>query len=259
MNEEARKIQLNGREFSLVVKYTQTSDNWLVFLHGIGCAKECFDEAFNTSLAQKYSILTFDFLGHGSSDMPDDFDYTMEEHAETAKLLIEQFSPKTVSLVAHSMGGTIGVLLAKQLNNLVSFINVEGNLVSADAGIVSRRTAEQAETDFVATGYDEFLTSLRQSSEPAFRTWAYWYAKASRIAIHRSGSSLVKWSDSGKLMNLFNQLTKKAFMYGDQTDISHLKDGFKDVQVFSIPSSGHFMMLDNPPAFYKTISEFLET
>lgn len=258
MTEESKQIEFAGQTYSLAVKYAQTSDNWLVFLHGIGCAKECFDEAFTTSLAQQYSILTFDFLGFGQSDKPDDFDYTLEQHAQIALQLIEQFSPKSVSLVAHSMGGTIGLLLARKLTSLDWFINLEGNLVSEDAGIVSRRTAEQAEADFINTGYATFLDGLKQSDDPAFKTWAEWYEKSSKIAIYRSGASLVEWSDSGKLTDYFNNLKKKAFIHGDQTDINHLMAGLKDVPMISIPNSGHFMMLDNPEATYRQLANVVE-
>jgi pimeloyl-ACP methyl ester carboxylesterase len=174
MTTEQRQVEYDGETFSLAVKFVHTSDNWLVFLHGIGCAKECFDEVFETDLAQKYSILVFDFLGFGDSDKPEDLDYTMQQHAAIGKALIEQFSPDKVSLIAHSMGGTIGVLLAPMLNNLDTFINIEGNLVSEDAGIVSRRTAEQAESDFVQRGFSQFLAQLRNSDERSFKMWALW-------------------------------------------------------------------------------------
>lgn len=250
-------VTYRDRTFSFAVKHTQVSDDWLVFLHGIGCAKECFDPVFETELAKQYSILTFDFIGFGDSDKPDDFEYTLEQHAEIAYKLIQQFDPKTVSLVAHSMGGTIGLLLAQKLDNLNWFINLEGNLVSEDAGIVSRRTAEQAEADFVNNGYAAFLTSLKQSDDTSFRTWAEWYEKSSKLAIYRSGTLLVEWSDSGKLMVYFKALNKKAFIHGDQTDISHLSEELKDIETISIPNSGHFMMLDNPRVLYKEIAKLL--
>lgn len=257
MSEESKQIEFAGQTHSLAVKYVQTSDEWLVFLHGIGCAKECFDPVFETELAKRYSILTFDFLGFGESDKPDDFEYTLQQHADVVFELIKQFKPKIVSLAAHSMGGTIGLLLAQKLGNLDWFINLEGNLVSKDAGIVSRRTAEQAEADFVNTGYANFLDGLKQSEDAAFKTWAEWYEKSSKLAIYRSGTSLVKWSDSGKLMDYFSNLKKKAFIHGDQTDISHLMAGLKNIPMITIPNSGHFMMLDNPQVLYKEIAELV--
>jgi pimeloyl-ACP methyl ester carboxylesterase len=257
MTEEFKHVQYNGKAFSIAIKSSGVADEWLIFLHGIGCAKECFDEVFSTNLAQRFSILTFDFVGFGSSDKPKDFSYTLEEHAAITQLLIEQFSPKKITLVAHSMGGTIGTLLAGQLKSLDRFINLEGNLVSEDAGIVSRRTAEQTEENFIRNGFDKFLESLRSSSDNSFRAWADWYAKSDKIAIHRSGSSLVNWSDSGELLKLFNSLPKKAFMYGEKADVTKLIPQFKDVDVFSISNSGHFMMLDNSKEFYALLSDYV--
>lgn len=257
MQEEVIQIEYAGEKYSIATKYQRKSDDWIVFLHGIGCAKESFDAVFDDELAEKYSILTFDFVGFGKSDKPDDFGYRLEEHAAIAKLVIEYFAPASLTVIAHSMGGTVGLLLVQDLDNLVSFINVEGNLISEDAGIVSRKTAEQAETDFVANGFSNFLMVLNDSDEAAYRTWATWYEIASPVAIHRSGTSLVEWSDSGKLMSYFNRLKKKAFVYGDKTDVSLLLPQFTDVDVYPIPNSAHFMMLDNPPAFYAAIRAHL--
>lgn len=258
MKEESIQVEHGGKTFSVATKYKPNGNEWLVFMHGIGCAKESFDAVFQDKLAERYSVLTFDFIGHGGSDKPADFSYRLEDHAAIANQLIKQFDPKSVAVVAHSMGGTIGLLLVQELDNLKTFINVEGNLISEDAGIVSRQTAEQAEADFVTNGYNDFLARLRSSDEPAFRVWANWYEKSSPVAIHRSGTSLVEWSDSGKLMPAFNGLSEKAFIYGDRTDVSLLLPQFQDVDVYAIPNSAHFMMLDNPTAFYDAIRSHLK-
>jgi pimeloyl-ACP methyl ester carboxylesterase len=257
MQEEVIQIEYDSKELRIATKYRRKEADWIVFLHGIGCAKESFDAVFDDELAEKYSILTFDFVGFGESDKPDDFSYSLEDHAAIAKLVIEHFAPTSLTVVAHSMGGTIGLLLVRELNNLVSFVNVEGNLISEDAGIVSRQTAEQIESDFIANGFNDFLTALKVSSDAAYRTWSSWYEISSPIAIHRSGTSLVEWSDSGKLLPYFNQLKKKAFVYGDKTDVSLLLPQFSGVDVYSVPNSAHFMMLDNPSAFYTAIRSHL--
>lgn len=258
MTSEMRQVQYAGKEFSAATKYSRVSGNWLIFLHGLGCAKECFDQAFDTELATQYSILTLDFVGFGASDKPDEFSYTLEDQAKITEQVIGQFNPRKIVLVAHSMGGTIGVLLARELPHLANFINVEGNLVSEDAGIISRRTAQQTESGFINEGFNIFLSGLQASDEPSFRTWAHWYEQSSRIAIYRSGGSLVRWSDSGQLLPLFNNLPKKAYVYGDKADNDFLLKQLKDVDVLPIPNSGHFMMLDNPESFYASIAKHIE-
>ena len=257
MKEESIQIEYAGRRLLIATKHRRNGSDWVVFLHGMACAKESFDEVFNDELADNYSLLTFDFLGFGGSDKPEDFAYSLEDHAKIAKLVIRHFAPDSVTVVGHSMGGAIGLILVRELEKLVSFVNVEGNLIPEDAGIVSRQTADQPESEFVENGFNNFLEGLKTSDEPAFRSWANWYENSSPIAVHRSGMSLVIWSDSGKLMPYFNDLKSKAFVYGDKTDVSLLLPKFLGVDVYSIPDSAHFMMLDNPTAFYAAIRNHL--
>jgi len=261
VNSQVIKVALNDHSFSLATKirFQPESETTIVFLHGLGCAKESFDAAFSSESLKKFSILTFDFLGFGESDKPDDFSYSLEDQAAITVGLIKQLSPNKVVLVAHSMGGTIGLLVAQQLDNLVDFINVEGNLVSQDSGIVSRQTAEQGEAAFIENGFDAFLKGLVDSGRKDFAAWAKWYENSSRIAVYRSSKSLVEWSDSGKLMDIFNTLPNKLYIYGDEESKDYLLDQFKGVQSSCIPESGHFMMLDKPEVFYSVISEYVET
>lgn len=229
----------------------------LVFIHGLGCAKESFDDAFTAPALSGFSILTFDLPGFGASDKPENFSYKLEEQVEIVLKIIERFAPKQVVLIGHSMGGSIGTLVTSKLTNLVSYINVEGNFVPVDAGMVSRRTADQNEERFLTTGYDEFLAMLKRSNRKDFNTWATWYEKASRIAVYRASKSLVEWSDKSTPMNDFNILPKRAYIHGDEDDKGYLLKQFENVATFCIPSSGHFMMLDNSRAFYEAIAKNL--
>jgi pimeloyl-ACP methyl ester carboxylesterase len=260
MTEATREIHYDGETFSIATKFSKQSDVWIVFLHGLGCAKECFDEAFNTELGKYFSILTFDFMGFGDSDKPDDFQYTLEEHAAIATIVIEQYNPKQIIIVAHSMGGTIGTLLARRMDNIRAFIKVEGNLISEDAGIVSRRTADQNEVDFILTGLTDFLEGLKDAPDTASQAWARWYEHSSRIAIYRSCRSLVHWSDDKRLLDYFKSLPQKCFIYGDQRkdELDCTLQQLQGTPLLRISGSGHFMMLDNPREFYTTIGHYLD-
>jgi pimeloyl-ACP methyl ester carboxylesterase len=61
-------IKYDGKLIRLSVKLRLVSDDLVVLLHGFGCAKECFDEAFVAEGLQDLSICTFDFPGHGDSE-----------------------------------------------------------------------------------------------------------------------------------------------------------------------------------------------
>lgn len=256
---QSQKLTLNYKNLQLSVSIKQrvSGEHLILFLHGLGCAKESFDYVFGVEELQDYSLCTLDFVGFGDSDKRDNFSYALEDQAAIAKLVVEQLAPKRISIVAHSMGGAIGVLLAEQLPNLQKFIDVEGNLLAGDCGLVSRTTAMRPLEDFVQTGYQEFLEMLRTSDRADFHEWAIWYQQASPKAIHASSKSMVEWSDSEKLLGIYNSLPDTTYIYGDEEPKEYLLPRFTQTNISYLPRLHHFMMIENPRRFFQIIAEIL--
>lgn len=254
---ETAIVNYQGQNLTVSIKKRLNASHLVFFLHGLGCAKESFDGAFEAKGLDEYSICTMDFIGFGSSDKLEDFSYKMEDQAAIARQVLEQLAPKTVTVVAHSMGGAIGLLLAQQLPNMDKFIDVEGNLVAEDCGLVSRGTAKQPHEEFEQHGFQEFLSMLTTSDRTDFHEWATWYKQASPRAIHASSQSMVEWSDSGKLLEIFNGLESKTYVYGDEESKDYLLHRFQKANVRYIPKLKHFMMAENPDVFFGTIAEIL--
>ena len=141
MSSKTIKINCKQKDFELSLKLREYSREFIIFIHGLGCTKESFDDLWNfTALFKDLSLLTFDLVGFGNSSRPKDFSYTMEDQAEICKVLLDTFKPDKVHLVAHSMGGAIGLILAENIRDkAASFINIEGNLISEDCGPLSRK------------------------------------------------------------------------------------------------------------------------
>ena len=98
----------------------------------------------------------------------------MEGMTATVRDLLRDHATETARLhvVVHSMGGAIGVPLAEQTPiPLASFINVEGNLVGADCGMLSRRTAEMDPTQFRDEKFARLKARARDADDPII--WAY--------------------------------------------------------------------------------------
>lgn len=143
-------IKYGGKLIRLSVKLRWVSDDFVVLLHGFGCAKECFDEAFVAEGLQDLSICTFDFPGHGHSEQSNTSVYSLQSYADITNVLLEKLAPKKVSMVCHSMGGAVGLIATQERSDVAMFVNVEGNLVALDCGIVSRSTASQSFGSFSA-------------------------------------------------------------------------------------------------------------
>lgn len=256
-------ITLGERPIRIAVNMRHSGNDLVLFLHGLGCAKESFAGAFDCQALRGFSLCAFDFPGHGHSESDHDQDHSLPAYATIARSLVEHLrslwgTSGRLFLVGHSMGGSVGLLAAQDIPSLTHYVSVEGNLVAEDCGLVSRWTANQLGSQFITAGYRSFQHELASSERPDLRAWARWYGEADPIAIHRSARSLVEWSDSGKLLNLFREMPQaKTYVHGADEDKSHLLPYLADCQVKCIPEAGHFLMVDNPQDFYGTLVETL--
>ena len=63
----------------------------------------------------RYRLVALDHIGCGLSDKPGDYPYTLAQHVENLKQLIEQLDLKDITLVAQDWGGAIGMGAAVEL------------------------------------------------------------------------------------------------------------------------------------------------
>jgi len=257
MTSEYITVNYDSQDIRVSVKKRINSEHLILFLHGIACAKESFDAAFTAPGLDAYSICTLDFVGFGSSDKPKDFSYKLEDQAAVVKKVVDQLTPKTVSIVAHSVGGATGLLLARQLTNLSQYTNIEGNLVAEDCGLITRGTAKQSLNEYEQHGFQDFLQLLTSSDRQDFHEWAEWYKLASPAAVHATARSVVEWSDSSELLEIFNSLESKTYIYGDEEPKDYLLPRFERVDTCYLPGLKHFMMIENPEVFFDVVAKTL--
>lgn len=228
-------------------------------MHGFGCAKECFDPAFQFPRLGGASMCAVDFPGHGSSPAFDGIRHDLETYADVTNLVIEQLDPGRVFIVGHSMGGAVATIAASSRRDAECVVSVEGNLVAQDCGIVSRDVASQSRTEFSGEGFPRFLAGLRRSGRSDLQTWARWCEPADATALHELARSLVDWSDSGRLLDLFNSLAGKAYIHGDEGDAGrYVLPRLRGARTYRIAAAGHFLMTDQPTAFYRTLADHLD-
>lgn len=227
----------------------------VLMVHGFGCGKASFDSAFHSPLLEQFSLVSFDLPGHGDSGALPETPDAIEAYAEALLDLVRQVAPRRLHLVCHSMGCAVGLVASQELSRLEGFISIEGNLVAEDCGLVSRRAAQMSRTRFVRDEYPRFRAELAASPRRDLRAWSEWYERADPVALHRAASSLVSWSDSGKLLGLLTGLPRSAYVYGDASgDLSYLLNQLGPVPAYRIPDSGHFPMVDNPSELWRVVA-----
>lgn len=96
------KVKTNGIEINCV---TEGEGPWVVLSHSLGCNLHMWDEQARV-LSAHHRVLRFDTRGHGKSDAPFG-PYTLEQLADDVHGLLEAFAIERVHFVGLSMGGMI--------------------------------------------------------------------------------------------------------------------------------------------------------
>ncbi|MBW2167909.1 MAG: alpha/beta fold hydrolase, partial [Deltaproteobacteria bacterium] len=241
MKKQTIKITVAGIRYDISICYRPASKDLILFLHGLGCSKDSFRNVWDHNDFKEHSLLSFDLLGFGHSAKPDEFTYSVEDHAKVCEAVVRCFPENRLHIVAHSMGGAIGLLFSDDfLDSVISFVNVEGNLISEDCGRISRKT--------VSVAYDVFRRELFPDFQSRLETEEHLHFSldmVSPLAFYRSSQSLVVWSDSGKLLERFRHLKcKKAYFYGEQNARMKVLACLDNIEKRAISKSGHFAMND---------------
>jgi pimeloyl-ACP methyl ester carboxylesterase len=251
---EVLRLKYQGDTIEIAARIRRAGKDLIVFLHGLGCSKESFNRAFRTQTLQAYSMCAFDFPGHGKSSRLPQERYSLQSYADITNLVLHRLAFNRIHVVGHSMGGAVAVIAMQGKDRADCLISADGNLVAEDCGLISRKIANQSTEAFMDEGFSQFLAALRSSSRKDFEAWFEWCKGADPQALHHAARSLVEWSDSGELLERFNALGRKAYLYGGLDDKRYVLEQLVKASVTAVPGAGHFMMVDNPDTFYRMLA-----
>lgn len=235
----------------------------VIFIHGLGGAKENFYAAFQSPAMMDCELLAFDLPGTGLAQFDPFKSPDVSSLAEIAQLAWQALVPGPAFIVAASMGGLISLLIVRQngFDRISGLINIEGNLASEDC-LFSWRVADVTLGELSLTVFDKIRRELRTSPYPGDHITAHNMALNTDIRSYHSYSrQTVSESDSGMLLKEFISIpVPRLFLYGEANrHLSYLPLLRRsDVEVCEIPDSGHFLFYDNPVATYEAIGRFID-
>lgn len=229
-------------------------------------------------LRHKYRCIAPDHIGCGLSDKPQNYTYTLAQHIQNLRELVQHLDLKEFDLVVHDWGGPIGLKLAQEYLDRVKTI-----LILNTSAFLSQRLPWQIRLcrlpylgAFLVRGLNAFAIGATHLgvSQPLSRDlrkgFCYPYATwKNRIAIQRfiqdiplepdlESYSLVQQID--KDLKLFKD--RKVHLLWGMRDFCfspHFLEGFKQrlpfAQVHPFAEAGHYV-LEDAAALKKAIAIF---
>jgi pimeloyl-ACP methyl ester carboxylesterase len=228
-----------------------------VFIHGLGNNGIAnFGAVVEDPAIAGHRSLLLDLPGHGASDRPDDFAYSLEALAGAVAAACAAAGLDHVDLIGHSLGGDTAVVVAARYPGLVGRLVIsEANLdplPPSDSGRASQAIRLQAEEAFVRDGFARLMADYPE--------WAVTLTHCSPIAIHRSAVGLT----TGTLPTVREEFTSfampRTFLHGDRGEPLLGEDQLTaaGVRVEEIQAAGHMVMYDNLPDYVTALAAALE-
>jgi len=257
-------VDWQGRQFRLPYLCRDgTGGPAILFVHGLGGAKENFYAAFQSPALADCTLVTFDEPGTGLAAFAPDAGLDVSALADMTQSVADQLLPMPYFLAGASMGGLITLLQLRRygIGRVKGYINLEGNLLAEDC-MFSRRVVSHGLDSFEPV-FLQMVEELRRSPHAGDRMIAHNMALNVDIrGYHTYSFATVDESDSGRLLEEFVALpVPRLFLYGEANKtLSYLpRLRASDVCVREIPSSAHFLFYDNPVETFQAVGEFVHS
>ena len=229
-----------------------------VFVHGLGgTGAAIFGDVAGDARLGRRRTLVLDLPGHGLSDRPPDWDYSLEGHASAVARVCAAAGVAGIDLVGHSLGADIAVVVAARNPGLVGRLVIsEANLdplpPAPDAPRFSQRIVHGGEAAFVESGYRHILATV-----PG---WAPTLRLCDPVAVFRSARGLIAGTTPTMRELFYGLAIPRTFIRGEHgeplLDEAGLQAAGARLEV--IPDAGHMMMVDRPEAFVAALARALE-
>ncbi|MEH6556975.1 MAG: alpha/beta hydrolase [Oceanicoccus sp.] len=219
----------------------------------------------------KHRALLIDNLGSGFSDHSESFGYTMEGHAQTVANILDHENIRSATIVGHSMGGTVAILLALSRPDLVSNLVVgEGN-ITPGGGAGTRSIASYSKDEYVETVFPRSRAERFQAAidgDAAATLISGLWSTVNVTGLYGNSKALVALDPSIK-ERFLNLTIPCTFVYGekslpentdevgpDSPDPNELKA--RGIKIGVVPNAGHAQMFENLDGFVNVLIKALE-
>lgn len=251
-------------------------DPVLLCLHGLGDSNLAFNELLAGDTSH-FGVVAPDMPGYGASAAAAETGIGFDAYVDLLLQLLDRHCHGRLYLVAHSMGGAVGVLLARRAANrcrptgwrLAGLINIEGNLTATDQFFSSQAVAKAdfgAFESWFAKFRREITIRADKSENESLRRYRQSLAVSQPGAFLANSRELVNCSgdrpasELNEIAAAYLALTiPKIYCFGEANQttatLEFLKAHHEPWHTF--PGTGHSPMIDDPVSFRNLVCEFI--
>jgi pimeloyl-ACP methyl ester carboxylesterase len=260
---ETRPAHSVERDFFVRAYGTAGKAPALVWIHGLGESGLCFEKIVGHPSLNSLRHLVPDLPGYGRSAWPEN-PMSLDAVADHLALWLSERGEPPVVLVGHSLGGTLGQILAESHPKLLAaFVNVEGN-ISGDDCTVSAQAAAQPLDAFVSDGFQRIVDSVYRAgaSDLALRGAYASLRLCDPRTFHRHARELVRVSREETLAPRLARLMMPALFVAGQPGGAAKRSldllAKARARTVVISPSGHWPFMDQPDLFADALRGFLD-
>ncbi|MGH3542109.1 MAG: alpha/beta fold hydrolase [Mycobacterium sp.] len=256
----------------------------ILLIHGIGDNSTTW-AAVQAKLAQRFTVIAVDLLGHGQSDKPR-ADYSVAAYANGMRDLLSVLDIERVTVIGHSLGGGVAMQFAYQFPQLVErLVLVGAGGVTKDVNIVLRMASLPMGGEALAllrlplmlpalqiagraVGMVFGSTGLGRDLPDVLRVLADLPEPMASSAFTRTLRAVVDWR--GQMVTMLDRcyLTQSVpvqIIWGTQdvvVPVSHARMAHaampgSRLEIFE--NCGHFPFHDDPDRFIEVVERFIDT
>jgi pimeloyl-ACP methyl ester carboxylesterase len=256
----------------------------LLLIHGIGDNSTTWSTV-QAKLAQRFTVIAVDLLGHGQSDKPR-ADYSVAAYANGMRDLLSVLDIERVTVIGHSLGGGVAMQFAYQFPQLVErLVLVGAGGVTKDVNIVLRLASLPMGSEALAllrlplmlpalqiagrvVGMALGSTGLGRDLPDVLRVMADLPEPMASSAFTRTLRAVVDWR--GQMVTMLDRCylaesIPVQIIWGTQdvvVPVSHARMAHaampgSRLEIFE--RSGHFPFHDDPDRFIEVVERFIDT
>lgn len=274
---------MKWREYQALQKVTELGDRFvsyaeqgngepLVLLHGIPTWGYLWHSVL-PALARTHRVLVPDLLGFGYSDKGDRFDRSIARQAEMLDGWMQRLGVERADIVAHDIGGGVALRLATLfpqrvrrlcLMNAVCYDSwpVEMMLQLGHPSVYRKVSAETAIKGLKMALKQGFASS--PSDELLDGVVAPYTTEVGKLSLVRNAAAL-NTNLTTEITALLPRMESRTLILWGVEDVfqpvhygERLAWDIPDARLVRIPEARHFVMLDQPDAVERHLSDFLD-